>query len=151
MRHKFQPNAGSSGRFWCVVASLIAKLMGPTLRPTWVLSAPDGPHVGPMNLAIRDVIVKGCILYVLIILMCTSFVLQQNITVSIFSILCGTSSCRVAIFFIFIAQTADDWTLFAMTNTFYVCSAVICQNVSPKTRQSSSNATRDITFRSDKM
>ena len=27
----------------------IAKFMG----PTWVLSAPDGPHVGPMNLAIR--------------------------------------------------------------------------------------------------
>ena len=26
----------------------IAKFMG----PTWVLSAPDGPHVGPMNLAI---------------------------------------------------------------------------------------------------
>ena len=22
--------------------------------PTWVLSAPDGPHVGPMNLAIRE-------------------------------------------------------------------------------------------------
>ena len=29
--------------------SQIAKFMG----PTWVLSAPDGPHVGPMNLAIR--------------------------------------------------------------------------------------------------
>ena len=27
----------------------IARLMG----PTWVLSAPDGPHVGPMNLDIR--------------------------------------------------------------------------------------------------
>ena len=27
---------------------LIARFMG----PTWVLSAPDGPHVGPMNLAI---------------------------------------------------------------------------------------------------
>ena len=27
----------------------IAKFMG----HTWVLSAPDGPHVGPMNLAIR--------------------------------------------------------------------------------------------------
>ena len=27
------------------------------MRPTWVLSAPDGPHVGPMNLAIGDVIV----------------------------------------------------------------------------------------------
>ena len=24
------------------------------LGPTWVLSAPDGPHVGPMNFAIRD-------------------------------------------------------------------------------------------------
>ena len=23
------------------------------MGPTWVLSAPDGPHVGPMNLAIR--------------------------------------------------------------------------------------------------
>ena len=26
------------------------------MGPTWVLSAPDGPHVGPMNLAIRDII-----------------------------------------------------------------------------------------------
>ena len=24
------------------------------MGPTWDLSAPDGPHVGPMNLAIRD-------------------------------------------------------------------------------------------------
>ena len=24
------------------------------MRPTWVLSAPNGRHVGPMNLAIRD-------------------------------------------------------------------------------------------------
>ena len=24
------------------------------MGPTWVLSAPDGPHVGPMNLALRD-------------------------------------------------------------------------------------------------
>ena len=24
------------------------------MGPTWVLSAPDGPHVGPTNLAIRD-------------------------------------------------------------------------------------------------
>ena len=23
------------------------------MGPTWVLSAPDGPHVGPMNLAMR--------------------------------------------------------------------------------------------------
>ena len=26
------------------------------MGPTWVLSAPDGPHVGPMNLAIREIL-----------------------------------------------------------------------------------------------
>ena len=31
-----------------------SKVHGANMRPTWVLSAPDGPHVGPMNLAIRD-------------------------------------------------------------------------------------------------
>ena len=32
----------------------IARFLGPTwVGLTWVLSAPDGPHVGPMNLAIR--------------------------------------------------------------------------------------------------
>ena len=30
------------------------KVQGANMGPTWVLSAPDGPHVGPMNLAIRD-------------------------------------------------------------------------------------------------
>ena len=39
-------NEGSPG----CITSQIAKFMG----PTWVLSAPDGPHVSPMNLAIRD-------------------------------------------------------------------------------------------------
>ena len=29
------------------------------MGPTWVLSAPDGPRVGPMNLAIRDCSVGG--------------------------------------------------------------------------------------------
>ena len=33
--------------------------MGPTWGTTWVLSAPDGPHVGPMNLAIRLVVSFG--------------------------------------------------------------------------------------------
>ena len=27
---------------------------GANMGPTWVLSAPDGPRVGPMNLAIRE-------------------------------------------------------------------------------------------------
>ena len=29
------------------------KAHGSNMEPTWVLSAPDGPHVGPMNLAIK--------------------------------------------------------------------------------------------------
>ena len=31
------------------------KVHGANMGPTWGLSAPDGPHVGPMNLAIRVV------------------------------------------------------------------------------------------------
>ena len=30
-----------------------SKVHGAIMGPTWVLSAPDGPHVGPVNLAIR--------------------------------------------------------------------------------------------------
>ena len=30
-----------------------SKVHGANMGPTWVLSAPGGPHVGPMNLAIR--------------------------------------------------------------------------------------------------
>ena len=29
-----------------------SKVYGANMGPTWVLSAPGGPHVGPMNLAI---------------------------------------------------------------------------------------------------
>ena len=32
---------------------LDSKVHGANMGPTWVLSAPEGPHVGPMNLAIR--------------------------------------------------------------------------------------------------
>ena len=32
-----------------------SKLHGDNMGPTWVLSAPDGSHVGPMNLAIRGI------------------------------------------------------------------------------------------------
>ena len=32
-----------------------SKVHGDNMGPTWVLSTPDGPHVGPMNLAIRAV------------------------------------------------------------------------------------------------
>ena len=35
-----------------VLCSLIVRFMGANMGPTCVLSAPDGPHVGPMNHAI---------------------------------------------------------------------------------------------------
>ena len=35
------------------------KIHGTNMGSTWVLSAPDGPHVGPMNLAIRGVTIWG--------------------------------------------------------------------------------------------
>ena len=34
---------------------LHSKVHGANMGPTWVLSTPDGPHVGPMNFAIRIV------------------------------------------------------------------------------------------------
>ena len=36
-----------------------SKVHGTKMGPTWVLSAPDGPHVGPMKLAIRVYIPVG--------------------------------------------------------------------------------------------
>ena len=33
---------------------LDSKVHGANMGPTWVLSAPDGPHVGPMNLTIKQ-------------------------------------------------------------------------------------------------
>ena len=32
---------------------MMIKVYGANMGPTWVLSAPDGPHVGPMNVAMR--------------------------------------------------------------------------------------------------
>ena len=42
----------------CQVPAQIAKFMGANMGPTWVLSAPGGSHVNPMNFAIRDCIVQ---------------------------------------------------------------------------------------------
>ena len=38
-----------------------SKVHGANMGPTWVLSAPDEPHVGPMNLAIRDILHQNTI------------------------------------------------------------------------------------------
>ena len=40
--------------YWCTEWRYPdSKVHGANMGPTWVLSAPDGPHVGPMNLVIR--------------------------------------------------------------------------------------------------
>ena len=38
-----------------IYVNLDNKVYGANMGPTWVLSAPGGPHVGPMNLAIREI------------------------------------------------------------------------------------------------
>ena len=43
-----------------------SKVHGANMRPTWVLSAPDGPHGDPMRRAIRDGLVA--IVFVMVIL-----------------------------------------------------------------------------------
>ena len=43
-----------------------SKVYGANMGPTWVLSAPDGPHVGPMNLAIRECLMYTPGIYVII-------------------------------------------------------------------------------------
>ena len=35
-----------------------SKVHGANMGPSWVLSAPDAPHVGPMNLDIREMTVE---------------------------------------------------------------------------------------------
>ena len=43
--------------YWFLVVEIPdSKVHGANMGPTWVLSAPDGPHVGSMKLAIREVI-----------------------------------------------------------------------------------------------
>ena len=38
-----------------------SKVHGANIGPTWALSAPDGPHVGPMNLPIRGTLYFGSV------------------------------------------------------------------------------------------
>ena len=35
-----------------------SKVRGANMGPTWGLWAPDGPHIGPINLAIRVVVLE---------------------------------------------------------------------------------------------
>ena len=38
---------------WPMIKPPDSKVHGVNMGPTWVPSSPDGPHVGPINLAIR--------------------------------------------------------------------------------------------------
>ena len=42
---------------WVVIINInpYSKVHGANMEPTWVLSAPDGPHVSPMNLVVREI------------------------------------------------------------------------------------------------
>ena len=58
IKYVFYPDAIND---WSTRQSLLpqrnipdSKVHGANIAPTWVLPAPDGSHVGPMNLAIRD-------------------------------------------------------------------------------------------------
>ena len=42
----------------CKIISLISMVHGANMEPIWGRQDPGGPHVGPMNLAIRDVVTK---------------------------------------------------------------------------------------------
>ena len=55
---KYSPCEGASKPFDKSVLDLTldSKVHGANMGPTWVLSAPDGPHVGSVNLAIRELI-----------------------------------------------------------------------------------------------
>ena len=39
------------------------KIHGANMGPTWVLSAPDGPYVGPMYLAVREFTISYILIY----------------------------------------------------------------------------------------
>ena len=43
-----------------VVSFPVSKVHGASTGPTWVMSAPGGPHIGPMKLAIR-VVIEGLV------------------------------------------------------------------------------------------
>ena len=51
--------------YWCLDFDMVrdefpdGKVHGANMGPTWVLSAPDGPHVSPMNLVIMVITTDG--------------------------------------------------------------------------------------------
>ena len=74
--------------YWCCGKHTInpsdSKVHGANIGPTWVLSAPDGPHVGPMNPAIRaSASVATSTIRISLVLWCEPNKIKHNKTVSI--------------------------------------------------------------------
>ena len=60
-----------------------SKVHGVNMGPIWVLSAPDGPHVGPMNLAIRGAFSEFYIELVLSLLCCGQYCIMLDHSLSL--------------------------------------------------------------------
>ena len=57
-----------------------SKVQGANMGPTWVLSAPDGPHFGPMNLGIRAMMLVWLYYTVRIAIICSKLCLNILVT-----------------------------------------------------------------------
>ena len=72
---------------WCYLTCVLTekhipdnKVNGVNMGPTWVLSAPDGPHAGPMNFTIRDITKKAILMWMQDITQkCNVFVLLATV------------------------------------------------------------------------
>ena len=84
---------------WCNPDS---KVHGANMGPIWVLSALNGPHVGPMNLAIRSVVQPAWPMEELHAFSFNPFVLPTSIaTVPMFEVWCFPDSPVPAVLYIY--------------------------------------------------
>ena len=85
------PVCGFHDLFVVIVNIPDGKVHGVNMGPTWVLSVPDGPHVGPMNLAIRDTLhhwkTLECVALLLTRRQYTAFVLYKYFVKQIINII----------------------------------------------------------------
>ena len=73
-----------------------SKVHGANMGPTWVLSAPYGPHVGPINLAIRDI--SRVFLYIMIAAIWQRFTLRAFYEINTFGRLESTLNIMPCVF-----------------------------------------------------
>ena len=103
-------------RYFVMIGSPDSKVHGANMGPTWVLSAPDGRHVGPMNVTIR-VAVCCCIYSRILSFLSTNYIplthMQYMIYIWIFTLI-GTDHFRLVLGFYFRSfepNQKGNWTL----------------------------------------